>query len=299
MLDRIEKINVEDFEKRYPFNNTIQISRENFQKMLEMKALNYVWLPACPRANRITAVFKWYNLDEFMTEHPLNPYYQMDNNWIFSAEDEFFHANSIQDYFPANIKATQPFLYNKNERRVVSNHTYQMSLLIASVMDEIKNVPSEDSLFPKNHRPMLEKWNAWLYEEVNAKIYQVASMRGNEKAIGCAQLERTYQLLDEYLENKDYLYAEQLTETDLRLFNNLVRHELYFKQFKVFQKPLNTFKYLERYVKRILENHPYLLNDLYFKEIRATHFRSEHNIKKYGYMDEVPSLQTLFPFVKF
>jgi len=296
MLEHIDKVNLEAFEKKYPFKDTIHISKESFQKMLQKKDLHYVWLPACPRANRITSVFRKYHLEEWMTEHRLSPYYQLEKGWIFPKEDEFFTRGLIQAYFPANIKATQPFLYSEKEKRIVSNDTYHMSMMMASVMDEMNKVASKDSLFPKEYRDMLQKWNAWIYEAVNLKIYQVAAMKGNKRTTGCAQLEEIYQFLDTYLEKKDYLYADQLTEADLRLFHNLVRHEFYYRQFKVFQKPLSAFRFLTRYVEHLLESHPDLKKDLYFDEIKITHFRSPHNIKKYGYIEEIPSLRSLFPF---
>lgn len=47
-----------------------------------------------------------------------------------------------------------------------------------------------------------------------------------------------------------------------------------------------------------LEKHPKIFEDLYFDEIRKTHFRSEHNINKYGFVEDIPSLEEVFLFLE-
>ncbi len=298
LLHEIKQVNLQVFEAKYPFNQLIQTSKAELKEAIEAGSLHYVWLPACPRANRITNVFKWYGLDDFIQEHQLSPYYKLGENWTFQPTDALFEETSIQAYFPQKAKATQPFLYDQAQKRVISNHTYSMSLLMAELMDEEKEVNPKRSLFPKEHREMLQKWNAWIYERINVKIYQVAAKTGEERKAGIQELEASFWQLNDYLSAHPYLYANQLTETDLRLFHNLIRHEFYFRQFKVFKKPLLDFVYLKQYVQRILAEHPSLLNDLYFEKIRETHYRSDHNIKKYGYVEELPLIDELFPYKK-
>src|SRR5699024_5127201 len=76
-----------------------------------------------------------------------------------------------------------------------------------------------------------------------------------------------YDLLNNYLSETDYLYGNQLTESDFRLFHNLIRHQIYFKQFKVFDRSLEEWTSLEQYVQRILKKHPKIFDDLYFDGI--------------------------------
>lgn len=298
LLEEIKKVNLNHFSDKYPFNQLIHTTKEELHRLIETGHLHYVWLPACPRANRVTSVFRWYGLNEKVEEHQLSPYYKLGDNWVFDSADETFEATSIQDYFPQGVKATQPFLYDQAEQRVISNNSYHMSTLMAELMDEIKQVDSSRSLYPKEHREILQKWNAWIYENVNLKIYQVAAKTGEEKEAGVKELETTYRQLNSYLTENNYLYADQLTESDLRLFNNLLRHQLYYKQFRVFSKPLTEFNQLEQYVERILLEHSELREDLYFEKIRATHFRSDHNIQKYGYFEELPPINKLFPYLE-
>ena len=297
LLNEVENINLQAFNEKYPFKQTIQISVSELKEQLLTGHLRYVWLPACPRANRTTAVYKWYQLDKYINEHHLSPYYQLGENWVFDRTDSHFSEGSIQKYFPEEIRATQPFLYNKKTQTVITNDTYHMSMLMAEIMDEAE-VYEGESLFPKEHRKMLQKWNAWLYEHVNLKIYQVAGKKGQEKAVGINELEETYELLNDYLANNHYLWAGQLTETDLRLFNNLIRHQLYVDQFGVFYKALTEFTHLNAYVQYLLAEHPVLKENTHWEEIQKTHFRSEHNIKKYGFVEEVPSIDSLFPFLE-
>ena len=296
LLEKINQINLTKFNEKFSFNHTIHTTKEELQQFIQTGDLHYVWLPACPRANRITSVFKWYKLDHSITEHHLSPYYKLGDNWVFDAEDDIFEETSIQDYFPKEIKATQPFLYDQTEKKIISNNTYHMSMLMAELMDEIKDVEADKSLFPIEYREMLRKWNAWLYENVNLKIYQVASKTDEDKKSGMKELKTAYDLLNNYLSETDYLYGNQLTESDFRLFHNLIRHQIYFKQFKVFDRSLEEWTSLEQYVQKILEKHPKIFDDLYFDEIRKTHFRSEHNIKKYGFVEDIPSLEEVFPF---
>lgn len=298
LLDEIKQVDLQTFADKYPFDHVIQTSKEELKTAIVSGDLHYIWLPACPRANRITSVFKYYDLDEWVSEHRLSPHYKLGANWMFQAEDELFEETTIQKYFPKEIRATQPFLYDASKKQVISNHTYSMSLLMAEVMDELNKVEPENSLYPKDHRELLQKWNTWIYENVNLKIYQVAAKAGEDKNNEIKFLESTYWLLDKHLSSNNYLHANQLTETDFRLLHNLLRHELYLRQFQVFKRPLADFTYLNRYVQRILTDHPNIFDDLYFKEIRETHFRSEHNIKKYGYVEKVPAINELFPFLE-
>lgn len=296
MLKEIERVDLAAFNETYPFKRTIQTNKSELQEAIQAGDLHYIWLPACPRANRITSVFKWYAFDEYIQEHQLSPFYKMGSNWQFASTTGPFSQTSIQDYFPEDVRGTQPFLYDAKNKRVISNDTYHMSMLLAELADEQKDLEAEGSLFPKEQRTMLRKWNAWLYENVNKKIYQVAAFIGEDKAEGIAELEDAYEKLNTFLAANTYLQAEQLTETDLRLFHNLIRHQIYFKQFQVFTKPLAEFVHLENYVLRIIELHPEIVNDVYFDEIRKTHFRSEHNINKYGFVKEIPTNTEVFPF---
>lgn len=298
LRDEIKQVDLKAFDEKYPFSQLIQTSKAELKEAIASGNLHYVWLPACPRANRITSVYKWYGLENSVSEHQLSPYYKLGENWVFQAADERFEETSIQAYFPKEVRATQPFLYDASKEQVLSNHTYAMSTLMAEIMDEVNEVEPENSVYPKDHRELLQKWNAWIYENVNLKIYQVASKTGQEKEEGMKELEAAYWLLNEHVLSNHYLHANQLTETDFRLLHNLLRHELYFRQFKVFERPLADFTHLNRYVQRILTEHPLLLDDLSFDEIRETHFRSDHNIKKYGYVEKLPSIHELFPFLE-
>lgn len=181
LLDEIKQVDLQAFHEKYPFNQLIRASKEDLRASIEAGNLHYVWLPACPRANRITSVFKWYGLDDLVQEHQLSPYYKLGENWVFQPNDELFEETSIQNYFPTDAKAAQPFLYDQAKNQVISNHTYEMSTLMAELMDERHAGDPKQSLFPKSHREMLAKWNAWIYEKVNLKIYQVAAKNGAER----------------------------------------------------------------------------------------------------------------------
>lgn len=283
----VQAIDLDAFNKKHNFQQkTVSLETDSFKAYLAKGDLHYIWLPACPRANRVTTTLLWYGLDKQIQVHELEPDRESNANWTWKGQ-------SIDEFFPAGVKATQPFLYDAAEQKVISNNSYEMSLMIAVAMEG----SAKESLYPAAYRHLLQQWNAWIYDNVNLKIYQVAFSKDTKREAGIQKLHEIYQVLNDFLSQHDYLVNDKFSETDLRLFNNLVRHALYQLQFRVFEQPLSAYPSLYAYVERILQEFPAAKESLDIEAIRQTHFRSPHNIKLYGYWEEMPELKELFPFI--
>ena len=88
-------------------------------------------------------------------------------------------------------------------------------------------------------------------------------------------------MIDEILEDKEYLVGNVLTEADIRLIPTLLRFDsVYYVHFKCNLKKINEFKNISSYVKRMFNN-PAINTTTNFDHIKRHYYYSHEHINPY------------------
>lgn len=219
----------------------------------------------CPWASRTLIVRKLKSLEKVISVSVVDPrlseqgwcFSQQENGVVRSDQDLINGVTYIhQLYTKANPKftgkATVPILWDKLTNTIVNNESADIIQMLNSAFDEWGN--KEIDLRPSALLSKIEQHNDWLYENFNNGVYQ-AGFAKSQAAYETAN-EKVFNTLNE-LENilddgRQFIFEEQLTETDIRAFVTLIRFDsAYHGLFKCNQKCIYDFPNVQSYMERI------------------------------------------------
>lgn len=250
---------------------------------LEKNRYSLIWLPACPRAQRVATTIDLLGLTDWIEKIELDPH--RDRDWHFRRKTE--GAYYLYELFENKKDAVQPCLYDKKYQEVITNDQYNLSTLLVQFGNELGESKGWD-LYPTNKQLQIDAMNGFIFKEINVQIYRAGHAdKMEDKIQEEAKLKQTLQLLDDHLTHFRFLLGETLTDADLRLFPSLLRCPIYVKQFGLHSCQLTAYKNLWRYVQEIYQISEVQQNTK-LEAIVETHYRSPHNLKKFGsqYQDE-------------
>lgn len=121
--------------------------------------------------------------------------------------------------------------------------------------------------------------NERIYNAINNGVYRcgfATTQHAYEEAY--VQLFRLLDELDVRLRNQEYLFGEQLTETDWRLFTTLIRFDaVYYSHFKTNQQRISDYEALQPYLER-LYHYPGVRETVNFLHIKHHYYFSHKTI---------------------
>ena len=219
----------------------------------------------CPWASRTLMVRKLKGLEKVISISVVDPrlsdqggrFAQQENGIAGSDQDLINGATYVhQLYTKANQnftgKATVPILWDKQTNTIVNNESADIIQMLNNAFDEWSD--KEVDLRPSELLSEIEKYNNWLYEDFNNGVYQAGFAKSqsayeiaNEKVFNTLhELEKTLQ------DGRQFIFKEQLTESDIRTFVTLIRFDAaYHGLFKCNQKRIYDFPHLQSYLERI------------------------------------------------
>lgn len=250
---------------------------------LEKNRYLLIWLPACPRAQRVAATIDLLGLTDWIEKIELAPY--REKIWHF--KEKFEDAYYLDELFAEQKDAVQPCLYDKKRGEIVTNDQYNLSTLLLQFCRKLAK-PTTRNLHPEEIKSQVDQMNGFIFKHVNVQIYRARNAKNQEDKIEEeAKLAQTFQLLDEHLAHYRFLLGDTLTDADLRLFASLLRCPIYYKQFALNCCQLNSYKNLWHYTQEIYKI-PDIQKTAKLEQIVETHYRSPHNLEKFGsfYQDE-------------
>ncbi|CAN6961818.1 Glutathione S-transferase [Psychrobacter okhotskensis] len=216
----------------------------------------------CPWASRTLMARQLKGLQDIIDITVVNP--QLGNQgWQFGGfdgaeSDPINHAQfAHQLYTKADPqftgRATVPVLWDKKTNTIVNNESADILRMLNTAFTEL--VPNYVDLFPKELADDIEALNLVIYENLNNGVYKAgfATTQGAyEEAY--QQVFDTLDMLEARLsDGRHYLFGEQLTETDIRLFVTLVRFDAaYHGLFKCNRNLIKDMSSLHAYMLRIL-----------------------------------------------
>lgn len=214
----------------------------------------------CPWASRTLIGRKLKKLEEVISVSVVEPV-MTDEGWRFGPGADRDAVNGAtylhQIYTRADPavsgRATVPVLWDRKLRTIVNNESADILRMMNSGFGDLAD-PTFD-LYPEGLREKIDELNARIYKGLNNGVYRA----------GFATTQVTYEeafrevfaSLDELearlRDGRDYLFGEQLTETDIRLFVTLVRFDpAYHGLFKCNLRRLVDYPRLSAYLERIL-----------------------------------------------
>lgn len=214
----------------------------------------------CPWASRTLIARKLKGLDDVLPVTVLNPTLT-DQGWRFGGypgadSDPLFDAPYMHElYVRANPtftgRATVPVLWDTKQNIMVNNESADILRMLDSAFENI--APSDLSLYPSHLAEDIDALNTLIYKQLNNGVYR-AGFATSQEAYDEA-VNGVFDMLDqlEIRLSRNYLFGDQLTETDIRLFVTLIRFDVaYHGLFKTNRKQIADYPRLSDYMARIL-----------------------------------------------
>jgi putative glutathione S-transferase len=215
----------------------------------------------CPWASRTLMARALKGLRDVISVSVVNPRLTAEG-WAFGGfegadEDQLNGANHMhQIYTRADAaytgRATVPVLWDKKRQTIVNNESADILRMLNQSFEDI--VPPSVDLYPAALADEIDGLNDWLYHGLNNGVYRAGfaqSQVAYEEAFNDV-FDTLEKLEDRLAQNGPYLFGDQLTESDVRLFVTLARFDVaYHGLFKTNLKRVQDHPHLLAYCKSI------------------------------------------------
>ncbi len=240
---------------------------------------------ACPWAHRTIIVRKLKGLEDAISLSVVDPL-RDERGWRFGPEfpDPLGHGwDYLAEAYVATDAAfagrvTVPTLWDTTTGRVVNNESADILVMLNEEFDAFADHADLD-LYPAALRPEIDALNAWVYDDINNGVYK--SGFSSTQAAYEAAVHPLFAALgraDERLATRRYLFGEQLTLADWRLFTTLVRFDaVYVGHFKCNLRRIVDFPHLSGYL-RDLYQQPGVAETVDFDHIKRHYYMTHGSI---------------------
>jgi putative glutathione S-transferase len=212
----------------------------------------------CPWATRTLIARKLKGLEQVISVSVVEP--ELDaEGWRFAdGADPVNNARHLHQIYTAadshyTGRATVPVLWDKASRTIVNNESADILRMMNAGFGSLAR--NAIDLYPAELRSAIDALNDVVYAKLNNGVYRAGfatTQAAYEEAFHgvFAMLDE----LEERLASGPWLFGEQLTEADIRLFVTLIRFDAaYHGLFKVNLRRIADYPNLSAYVARLLE----------------------------------------------
>ena len=256
-----------------------------------------LWTPICPWATRQVIVLKLLGIDENVisigTANPI----RTQKGWEFSLDPNGIDPVLQIRYLPQIYaetdpnytgRATVPAIVDIRTHKVVNNDYHKLSNYWETVWKPYWKEDAPD-LYPKNLRTGIDALNEILFHEINNGVYKAGFAETQ------SEYEKNYQLvfhrldwLEEHLSYNRFLFGDQLTDSDIRLYVILARFDTaYYFEFRLNKKRIRDYDNLWNYAKE-LYSIPAFKEATDFDAIRKGYFLGDAGSNPYQILPEGP-----------
>ncbi|WP_339488543.1 glutathione S-transferase family protein [Pseudomonas sp. EL_65y_Pfl2_R95] len=260
----------------------------------------YVCL-ACPWAHR-TLIFRQLKGLESLIDVSVVSWLMLENGWTFdkatgSSGDkldnlEFLHQRYTADDANYSGRVTVPVLWDKQQKRIVSNESAEIIRMFNSAFNELTD--NRLDLYPQALRGEIDALNARIYPAVNNGVYRAGfatTQDAYEEAFD--QLFAELDTLETVLEHNRYLTGEYLTEADWRLFTTIIRFDaVYFGHFKCNLKRIEDYPNLSNWLRELYQWQN-VAPTVDFEHIKHHYYASHKTINPTGIVPKGPTLDLM------
>jgi len=253
---------------------------------------------ACPWAHRTLILRSLKGLKELVPLSVVN-WRLGQGGWSFEpgpgvVPDPVHHARFLSDVYVAEGRefdghATTPLLWDKRGRRVVSNESAEIVRMFNSAFDGVGAQPGD--YYPAPLRAEIDALEERMYQQLNNGVYRAGFATTQQAYEEAAR--GVFDMLDELerrLDERRYLFGQQLTEADVRAFVTLIRFDaVYFGHFKCNVRRLVDYPNLSGYTRDIYQL-PAVKSTVHFDHIQHHYYESHRRINPTGIVPIGPEL---------
>lgn len=216
----------------------------------------------CPWASRVLMARAMKGLSDIISVSVVNPRLG-DQGWRFggypqSDSDCINNLSYMHEiYTLADPKftgrATVPVLWDKKTRTIVNNESADILRMFNSAFSEL--VSEGPDLYPTDISTAIDELNVFMYRDLNNGVYQAgfASTQTAYEEAYTTVFAALDQLESRLSDGRSFLFGEQLTESDIRLFVTLTRFDVaYHGLFKCNRNRIIDMPLLQAYMHRLL-----------------------------------------------
>lgn len=220
------------------------------------------WAHGCHWSNRPVIVRDILGLTDVIKDTAVT--HTGENNeygWGFSDQPNHRDVHSgayflSQFYKNANPefkgRATTPSFVDLQERKTVNNDYHRLTNYIEVFFRPFQPVDAPD-LYPVSIRKEIDRFNDWLFPNVNNAHYRMAfcqSWEAYEEAYN--DFYNSLDYLEERLSKNRFLFGDYITDSDIRLYVTLVRWETsYYANVGPMKKRITEYKNIWGYVREL------------------------------------------------
>jgi glutathionyl-hydroquinone reductase len=253
---------------------------------------------ACPWAHR-TLIMRMLKGLEAKISVSVAHWLMLDQGWTFAdgpgvVLDTVKHAKFLHEIYTAadphyTGRATVPVLWDKHRRTIVNNESSEIIRMLNSEFDEVGARPGD--YYPQALRADIDAVNARIYDTLNNGVYKAGfatTQAAYEKAV--LPLFETLDWLEQRLADRRFLFGNNLTEADIRLFTTPIRFDaVYVGHFKCNIRRLVDYRNLSAYARDIYQS-PGVAATVNFEHIRRHYYESHRSINPSGIVPAGPVL---------
>lgn len=249
-----------------------------------------LWMPACPHAHKVVIVRRLLGLDQVISLGATGPY-RTEHAWEFTNDingvDPVLGVRYIEDVYKNadpnyDQRPTVPVLVDIESKKAVNNDHVNLTIQLETAWKEFHKEGAPD-LFPSHLREEIFKLNQIIYEKINVGVYRVGFSHSQE-AYEKAYDELFYYLdrFEERLGKSRYLFGNQITDSDVRIYPTLARFDVvYHSLFRCNKKRLRDYPNLWGYARDLYQQADFK-ETTDFEFIKESYFRSPHLKKLFG-----------------
>ncbi|CAI8950821.1 glutathionyl-hydroquinone reductase YqjG [Pseudomonas sp. IT-196MI5] len=252
---------------------------------------------ACPWAHRTLILRKLKGLENLIDVSVVS-WLMLENGWTFdqnlgSTGDKLDHFDFMHQRYTADTadytgRVTVPVLWDKQQKRIVSNESSEIIRMFNSAFDDLTG--NDLDFYPAPLGGEIDALNERIYPAVNNGVYRAGfatSQLAYEEAFDdvFAELDR----LELLLGANRYLAGEYLTEADIRLFTTLIRFDaVYYGHFKCNLRRIADYPNLSNWLREIYQ-WPGVAETVDFTHIKNHYYASHRTINPTGVVPKGPA----------
>jgi len=262
---------------------------------------------ACPWAHRCLITRKLKGLEEIIPYTSVY-WHMLEKGWRFATKDDTDAPgeNVVPDPLPGHEKVvylqdiyhqvepeyngryTVPTLYDKKQRKIVSNESSEIIRMFYTEFDDLIAPKYKDVvLYPSSLRQQIEETNEWTYNDINNGVYKCGFATKQE-----AYNKSLYTLFaaldkaEQHLASSEgpFYFGKNITEADIRLYTTIIRFDVvYVQHFKTNLRDIRSgYPHLHRWVRNLYWDHAAFGGTTEFTHIKNHYTKSHHQINQFS-----------------
>jgi len=257
---------------------------------------------ACPWACRTAMVRKLKGLDDVISMNVVE-WFLGPKGWKFEEDDpvrkelyggkEYLREVYLESNPDYDARITVPVLYDKKTKRIVNNESADIIRMLYYNFDDLLEAKYKGlDLYPAKLREQIDASNEWIYPDINNGVYR-SGFATTQKAYETAvkQLWKSLDRVEGMLAESQgpFLFGDQLTEGDVRLFTTIVRFDpVYAIHFKCVRYIRFEYPNLHKWLRYMYWEVPGVKETVNFEHIKHHYFESHKHINPFGIVPAGP-----------